>query len=853
MSRNGAPITGTFSFEENNIKVRFTPQALEANSEYSIFVKEAVDFSGNIQSAQFTSSFKTIDTIPPPLNLIPPASGTTVKEGTQVTVTADVGGAKDIAKVYFFINGELKFTDTYSPYVFIFNAPYISEIGSSSFLVEALAQDYAGNLSERKFVQFALLQDIPPTITLEGPSNSTVYPRQIVTCKVSASDDIGLRKIVFSARGGNLNYQDIKNINQTNYASNYTFNIPSDIFPGALITVSAEAVDTRGFTISAQSIVLQVPEDTSPPQTQITSPSNGAQFRYKDLIDITASAQDDVGIKEVRFYIDDNLIDTDSAPPYSTQYTAPPFQQDTQMRIRAEAIDVSGKISTEEITIIILKLIDPTAPTVKILCPSNGAYVYPGENLIISADAKDDQGVAKVEFYVNDELLTVISNSPYQTPYQVPGNFEDGTEISIKAIVYDVSEKTGTDEVKVSVISGELVPAGTVIDENNTQFDGKTIIIKEGTVTINGTHNFKNVLVVENGRITHSSATTSKTYSMNLNVEGKLIVSCSAKISADGKGYLGAGKGGNDTYRGRTLGNTIVGGSNSGSGGSYGGYGGKYYTNEPVNEIYGSIYEPSDLGSGGGGWGGYAGGNGGGIIRITAKEIVLDGVISANGEDGNGGGSGGSILIKVLTLKGSGKIEADGGKGNGAGGGGRVAVYYEDAVGFDLSKITAYGGISGNGSDAKKNGGAGTIFLKPSSQPYGNLIIDNRNTSTSGYSTTLPSVGQGFSTSLEPNRLTNSNANWIPGSLIGIKLNPYPNWENVFTIAGNSTTTIDTDPADGDMTQISQPGYPYIGELHLFDLTVKGKARVLTLDRIKVFGTLTVESGSTIKAENLER
>jgi len=67
---------------------------------------------------------------------------------------------------------------------------------------------------------------------------------------------------------------------------------------------------------------------------------------------------------------------------------------------------------------------------------------------------------------------------------------------------------------------------------------------------------------------------------------------------------------------------------------------------------------------------------GGGIIKIFARDLKVDGTISAQGQDGvavedarkqvsGGGGAGGSVYIKVGgTLSGSGLIHADGGKGN---------------------------------------------------------------------------------------------------------------------------------------------------------------------------------------------
>ena len=84
---------------------------------------------------------------------------------------------------------------------------------------------------------------------------------------------------------------------------------------------------------------------------------------------------------------------------------------------------------------------------------------------------------------------------------------------------------------------------------------------------------------------------------------------------------------------------------------------------------YGDIYEPTAFGSAGGGSGG---GRGGGRIWLNATDtIYIDGVLSANGADGetvlginSGGGSGGSIWIHCYRISGYGLIQSSGGKGS---------------------------------------------------------------------------------------------------------------------------------------------------------------------------------------------
>ena len=122
-------------------------------------------------------------------------------------------------------------------------------------------------------------------------------------------------------------------------------------------------------------------------------------------------------------------------------------------------------------------------------------------------------------------------------------------------------------------------------------------------------------------------------------------------------------------------------------------------------------------GSGGGKSTGGAGGAGGGRVEIkltsATGECLINGIISANGQDGQadgaGGGSGGAIKVTCPILTGSGRVSAiggngrhGGGKSGGGGSGGRLRVSTRDqpsrtvngniAYSFDLNnQIVGYG------------------------------------------------------------------------------------------------------------------------------------------------------------------
>ena len=116
------------------------------------------------------------------------------------------------------------------------------------------------------------------------------------------------------------------------------------------------------------------------------------------------------------------------------------------------------------------------------------------------------------------------------------------------------------------------------------------------------------------------------------------------------------------------------------SGGSHGGRGGaESGTTLEANEAvpYGSSIVVNSAGSKGGN-----GGEGGGLLKIQASGLILDGSIRANGKHGridrkSGGGSGGGVAIQCTTMWGTGDIDVRGGLGRkygGGGSGGRISV-----------------------------------------------------------------------------------------------------------------------------------------------------------------------------------
>jgi hypothetical protein len=220
------------------------------------------------------------------------------------------------------------------------------------------------------------------------------------------------------------------------------------------------------------------------------------------------------------------------------------------------------------------------------------------------------------------------------------------------------------------------------------------------TTTINAT----NIIIRSGGvmRLPGPSITNAMTNIIHL--------VCS-NLTIDAGGFINADYGGYWASQGPGKGN---GANGTASGGGHGGKG--VDTGTSAGGVTNDVPDAPTLpGSGGAKYLTETNGHGGGVIRIEATNIVVNGTVSADGQGGgqySGGGAGGSIFITCKTFGGgtSGVIRARGGYGgygnqNSGGGGGRIAIIYavppvNVGVQYFAAPGTKYAG-----------GGFGTLYL----------------------------------------------------------------------------------------------------------------------------------------------
>jgi hypothetical protein len=238
-----------------------------------------------------------------------------------------------------------------------------------------------------------------------------------------------------------------------------------------------------------------------------------------------------------------------------------------------------------------------------------------------------------------------------------------------------------------------------------------------GTYTIEGaveTEKITAAKVLIKGTLTHATGQSLVIDAQEVRVE------TGGAIDVSSRGYTNGG-----TYPGEQS-------SGDGTGGSHIGRGGLYIG--PYGSAYGSVYRPQEKGAASGNG---PSGAGGGVVRINASTVVIDGAVRASGAQNDRAGAGGSVWITTGRISGTGSIATNGGNAyHGIGGGGAISIESTDPT----SILPLLSSRTGTNYGESRYGGAGSIYVKGAASLYGDLTIDNGPVSGT---TILPSLGSG--------------------------------------------------------------------------------------------------------------
>ena len=276
-----------------------------------------------------------------------------------------------------------------------------------------------------------------PSVSFAAPSNGSTVGGT-VSVFVNASDDNTVDRVEFY-----INNQIMGAKTSAPYSWSWNSTNVSDGSYGFKAVAYDAAGNSAQSTINVT--VKNAVQDTTPPSVGFTAPSNGATVA--GTVGVSVSASDNVGVSRVDFYMGSQFMGSRNAAPYSLSWNTT-ASVDGNYTWKAVAYDAAGNSAESTVGVTVLNNpADTTPPSVGFTSPANNATV--SGNVSVSASASDNVGVAKVEFYVNNQLVASSTSAPYSFNWAT-SNGADGL-YNLRAVAYDQAGNTSQSTINVTV------------------------------------------------------------------------------------------------------------------------------------------------------------------------------------------------------------------------------------------------------------------------------------------------------------------------------------------------------------------------------------------------------------------
>ncbi|MBN2365796.1 MAG: hypothetical protein JXL67_06490 [Calditrichaeota bacterium] len=301
------------------------------------------------------------------------------------------------------------------------------------------------------FFSTALFLQCPPEIPDETPPIvNIIYPVEgqavsgTVKVSVGATDETELKQIDLYIDGERI-------ASSPGPLLEYVWNtVPiADNRNHSLSAIATDDSDNNGFsgTVTVRVVSGNV-ADTLAPVITILNPVTGSTVR--DTVTVTAQVVDDSPIERVDYYVDGKLDFSATQSPFDFFWNVQTFDDGTTHNLYARAYDINGNTGISNIVSVTIQNNDNIPPTVLIIYPTAGSVFSIGDTVAIRADAQDNFGIQRLEFYIDGELKITDTSRPYSYLWDTTG-YTTGQTHTIYVKAFDLSQNSSSQLITVTV------------------------------------------------------------------------------------------------------------------------------------------------------------------------------------------------------------------------------------------------------------------------------------------------------------------------------------------------------------------------------------------------------------------
>ena len=419
----------------------------------------AEDSSGNKTfSKSIQVKIDNFDNIKPSGIFLHPSTGQILNGIVEISIGAEDNDGVDY--INLFINGdslgvftEQQNIDDYFNYYWDTNNMPEDNISS----IYAYIYDYSKNYQIIGPISVTINNQSAPDITY--PQGTIVAPASgstvngIVEIEVNVFDNIGISKVNFFINGDSSfcdtipPYKYSWDTNLENENQNHTINI--------------DVVDLSGNQTSLYPVAVYVDNleepDITPPNIVIYEPA--ANQTVFGAVDILTIATDNDSVSKVEFYQNYELVGTDFTASYTYFWNTLIEDDDTEHIWFAIAYDAQSNSTQSDPIIFKVDNLDGIPPSGLITYPYAGQYV--SDIISFQAEAYDNVGVDNIQFSINDSIVSIDNETPFEYSWNTLNYLED-QEHQLTIVISDFNNNSYETGLFVTVDNNPIPEDDTI-------------------------------------------------------------------------------------------------------------------------------------------------------------------------------------------------------------------------------------------------------------------------------------------------------------------------------------------------------------------------------------------------------
>ena len=302
------------------------------------------------------------------------------------------------------------------------------------YVVVAQVVDQQGEIGTSEPITFTILPFDPIDITFSRVNNDVVSQGDSVTFDVVPVDPEDYDQIEIVTIFDSDSDVELGTAPKVRIDGVDRFRFTQSFNAQGSFGVYAQAIAFNGQTVRSSPIRIDV-QPVNDLRVTLSSPLEDPEIFAQESLSVTADASSTAGIASVSWFVNNQLIETDTEEPYAINYT---FEQTGVFSVRATATDNFGNTAGSsqeaifddvanspfdilitgrgEIEVTVL----PTDLIVTLTEPTTNQTIVAGESLDFAATASATLGVSAVRWYVNGILVETDTAAPYAFSQEFP-------------------------------------------------------------------------------------------------------------------------------------------------------------------------------------------------------------------------------------------------------------------------------------------------------------------------------------------------------------------------------------------------------------------------------------------------